>query len=83
MLAEIPVKIQDFAIKMFFLNFFLKFLEFFNTSFYLWYNSLLPVKYRIKPIKCLEMRAKIKSYRYMKYLVILDTPEYGRLKAIF
>ena len=34
---------------------------FFDTSFYLWYNSLLPVKYQNKPIKCLEMRTKIKS----------------------
>ena len=41
---------------------FLDFLiEFFDQSFILWYNSLLPVKYRTKPIKYLEMRAKIKS----------------------
>ena len=45
-----------------FLGFYLNsFLNFFHTSFYLWYNSIIPVKYRTKPIKFLRMRAKIKS----------------------
>ena len=36
------------------------------ACFFLWYNSLLPVKYWTKPIKCLEMRAKNKSWWFMK-----------------
>ena len=33
----------------------------FNTSLFIWYISIHHVKYLDKPIKCLEMRAKIKS----------------------
>ena len=62
-MTEIQVRIQDFAVKMMFCILNLIFLNFFNTNFYLWYNSLLPVKYWAKPIKCIEMRAKIKSVR--------------------
>ena len=32
-----------------------------NDRFYSWYFSLLSVKFQTKRIKCLEMRAKIKS----------------------
>ena len=31
--------------------------------FFLWHNYPLPVNYRTKPIKCLEMRAKIITVR--------------------
>ena len=48
-LTENQDKIQDSTIKICFF----------------WYNSLLPVKYHTKPIKCLEMRAKRKSVRYI------------------
>ena len=41
------------------------FLNFFDSSLFLWYNSFLPVKYRTKPIKCLEMRAKTKVFLYI------------------
>ena len=32
-----------------------------NTSLFIWYISLHHLTYLDKPIKCLEMRAKIKS----------------------
>ena len=51
-IAKIQVEIQDFAIQLHCI---------FSAKVFFLYNSLLPVKYRTKPIKCLEMRAKIKS----------------------
>ena len=36
---------------------------FFNTSLFIWYISIRLVKYLDKPIRCLEMKAKIKSVR--------------------
>ena len=32
----------------------------FHACFFIWYNSLLPLKYQTKLIKCLEMRTKRK-----------------------
>ena len=43
--------------------FILNFHWFFHTSPFIWYISIHLVKYLDKPIKCLEMRAKIKSAR--------------------
>ena len=42
---------------------FLIFMDFFNTCLFIWYISVHHVKHLDKPIKCLEMRAKIKSVR--------------------
>ena len=39
------------------------FYGFFNTSLFIWGISFHNLKYLDKPIKCLEMRAKIKSVR--------------------
>ena len=77
---KIELKIQEiiffFKILNFYLNFqqnsrnwifILNFHGFFYTSPFIWYISIHHVKYLDKPIKCLEMRAKIKSVR--KYLV--------------
>ena len=41
----------------------LNFYVFFNTSFFIWGFSFHNLEYLDKPIKCLEMRAKIKSVR--------------------
>ena len=71
---KIELKIQEiiFSSKswIFYLNFcqnsrnlifILNFHRFFYTSPFIWYISIHHVKYLDKPIKCLEMRAKIKS----------------------
>ena len=52
---KIQVKIQDFA-KLISLNLF-------DTGSFIWGITFHNLKYLDKPIKCLEMRAKIKSVR--------------------
>ena len=42
------------------LNFYVDLLWIFNTRAFIWYISIHHVKYMDKPIKCLEMRPKIK-----------------------
>ena len=56
------------------LNFYLSFYGFFNTSLFIWYISIHHVKYLDKPIKCLEMRAKIKSVRKINEIFFVFSP---------
>ena len=49
-------------------------LDFFDTSFFLWYNFLLPVKYQTEQIKCLEMRAKIKPWWLIEINFLSNRP---------
>ena len=56
--SDFLIFLQYFAIQLFSWIFSWIFLNFFETSFYLWYNSLLPGKYWPKAKKIVEMRAK-------------------------
>ena len=59
-LPKIQVKIQYFEEKNDFLNLLL---NLFDTGSFIWGITFHNLKYLDKPIKCLEMRAKIKSVR--------------------
>ena len=56
---------KKFKLKFKKLNFYLLFLWIF-----IWYISIHQIKYLYKPIKCLEMRAKIKSVRKMNEIFL-------------
>ena len=50
------------------LNFYIEFSWIYYTSPFIWYICIHHVKYLDKPIKCLEMRAKIKSVRKFSFV---------------
>ena len=56
--------------------------EFFHTGPFIWYISIHQVKYLDKPIKCLEMRAKVKSVRKKKskFNFVVDYPTWVSIK---